>query len=73
MTDEEIITYFEAAILPETLRLDRATTQLNVKESVKSNIKLMLADPKDTHSRHRLNRIADAMENPYNGPEIPRF
>jgi hypothetical protein len=34
MTDEELIAYFEHAKLPETLRLDRATRQLRVRESV---------------------------------------
>jgi hypothetical protein len=73
MTDEELIAYFEHAKLPKTLRLDRATRQLRVSESVHMNIQLMLADPKDERCRYRLQRIADAMENPYDGPEIPRF
>ncbi|MDB5851836.1 MAG: hypothetical protein JWP29_5588 [Rhodoferax sp.] len=71
MTDEELIAYFEHAKLPETLRLDRATRQLRVRESVDMNIQLMLADPKDERCRHRLQMIAGAMENPYDGPEIP--
>ncbi|MFA6083263.1 hypothetical protein [Mucilaginibacter sp.] len=73
MTDEELIAYFEHAKLPETLRLDRATTQTNVQQAVKSNLDLMMADAKDHRCRHRLQRIADAMEKPYDGPEIPRF
>ena len=73
MTDEELIAYFEHALLPESIRLDRATTQFNVKDAVKRNLEMMMADPKDMRSRHRLRRIADSMENPYNGPEIPRF
>jgi hypothetical protein len=73
MTDEELITYFEHAKLPETLRLDRATKQHHVREAVDRNIESMLADPKDERCRYRLQRIADAMENPYDGPEIPRF
>ncbi|OKS86413.1 DUF6965 family protein [Mucilaginibacter polytrichastri] len=73
MTDEELIAYFEYAKLPETLRLDRASTQLNVRKSVDRSLEVMLADPKDVHSRYHLKRIAAAIENPYSGPEIPRF
>jgi predicted component of type VI protein secretion system len=73
MTDEELIAYFEHAKLPETLRLDRATTQHHVREAVDRNIESMLSDLKDERCRYRLQRIADAMENPYDGPEIPRF
>ena len=73
MTDEELIAYFEHAKLPETLSLDRATTQTNVQQAVKNNLDLMMADAKDHRCRHRLQRIADAMEKPYDGPEIPRF
>lgn len=73
MTDEELIAYFEHAILPDTLRLDRATTQHLVKEAVHRNLEMMKANPADTRCRHRLNMIAIAMEKPYDGPEIPRF
>jgi len=73
MTDEELIAYFEHAKLPETLRLDRASTQHFVKEAVHRNLEMMMADPGDTRSRHRLKMIATAMEKPYDGPEIPRF
>ena len=73
MTDEELIAYFEYSKLPETIRLDRATTQFNVQEIVKRNLAAMIADPKDHRCRHRLRRTADAMERPYDGPEIPRF
>lgn len=73
MTDEELTIYFAHAKLPETLRLDRASTQLNVREAVDRNIETMLADPKDHRCRHRLRRIVNALENPYTGPDIPRF
>jgi hypothetical protein len=73
MTDEELIAYFEHAILPETLRLDRATTQHFVKENVHRNLELLQENPNDTRCRHRLRRIANVMEKPYDGPEIPRF
>jgi hypothetical protein len=73
MTDEELIAYFEHAKLPETIRLDRACTQHHVREAVDRNIESMLADPKDMRCRHRLERIAYAIEKPYDGPEIPRF
>jgi hypothetical protein len=72
MTDEELVAYFEHALLPETLRLDRASTQHNVKQAVRNNLDAM-ADPKDHRCRHRLIMIATAMEKPYDGPEIPRF
>jgi len=73
MTDQELIAYFEHAKLPDTLRLDRASTQLHVAEAVQRNIELMQSDPKDTRSRHRLRMIVIAMETPFNGQEIPRF
>ncbi|MCQ6957255.1 DUF6965 family protein [Mucilaginibacter aquariorum] len=73
MTDEELIIYFEDAKLPETLRLDRATTQFNLQETVKRNLETMMADPRDHRCRHRLKRIVEAIERPYDGPEIPRF
>jgi predicted component of type VI protein secretion system len=73
MTDEELTAYFEHAKLPETLRLDRACTQFNVQEVVKRNLASLLNDPKDHRCRHRLQRIANAIEKPYDGPEIPRF
>ncbi|GGH04334.1 DUF6965 family protein [Mucilaginibacter phyllosphaerae] len=73
MTDEELIAYFEHAKLPETLRLDRATTQYNVQQAVSTNLETLRASTTDHRCRHRLKRIAYAMENPYNGPEIPRF
>jgi hypothetical protein len=73
MTDEELITYFECTPLPEKLRLDMATTQFDVAQNVKNNLASMLADPKDHHCRNRLIKIANAMEHPYDGPEIPGF
>ena len=73
MTDEELIAYFEHADLPDSIRLDMATTQYNVKAAVDQNLEAMRADPKDMRSRHRLRRIANAIEHPYDGPEIPRF
>jgi hypothetical protein len=73
MTDQELTIYFEQAKLPQTLRLDRATTQDNIPQAVKNNLEKMNADPKDHRCRHRLKRIADAIAHPYDGPEIPRF
>jgi hypothetical protein len=34
MTDPEIIAYFKDKTLPQTLRIDRATTQHEVKDAV---------------------------------------
>ncbi|WP_419699080.1 DUF6965 family protein [Mucilaginibacter sp. NFX135] len=72
MTDEEIIDYFKTAVLPDTLRLDRACTQHEVKEYVPRNIEMMLSNPKNDGARHRLLQIIHALEHPYDGPEIPR-
>ena len=38
MTDQELIAYFDNKELPLTLRLDRATTQFEVKDAVQRNI-----------------------------------
>lgn len=73
MTDVEIIAYFKDKSLPQVLRLDRATTQHEVKDAVERNIANITADPHDQRSRHRLTRIMEAMETPYDGPEIPKL
>ncbi len=72
MTDEELIAYFENAALPSTLRLDRATTQYEVKEAVERNIEMLKQGDKGGHARHRLTQIMNAIEHPYDGPEIPK-
>lgn len=71
MTEQELIAYFETADLPETLRLDRASTQYDVKEAVTRNIEIMRTDLKNSNAKHRLMMIAHALEHPYDGPEIP--
>ena len=73
MTDEELIEYLKDAKLPETLRLDRAITQHNVKNAVEANMELMRANPKDERCRYRLQRIINAIKHPYDVLEIPRF
>lgn len=73
MNDQELISYFETAELPETLRIDRATTQHGVMAAVKRNVAWMLNGSKDGGARHRLLQIHHALENPYDGPEIPRY
>jgi hypothetical protein len=73
MTDAELIAYFENKELPKILRLDRASTQFEVKEAVQRNIELLLANAQDHRARHRLTGIMNALENPYDGPEIPRL
>ncbi|MDR6943657.1 DUF6965 family protein [Mucilaginibacter pocheonensis] len=73
MTDQELIAYFETAVLPEVLRINRAITQYNVKEAVERNLELMQNDPKNVHARHRLSEIKNALEHPYDGPEIPKL
>jgi hypothetical protein len=73
MTDKELIAYFDTAILPDKLRIDRATTQFDVKDAVARNIEAMNFIPNDGRARYRLMSIKNALENPYDGPEIPGF
>ena len=73
MTDQELIAYFEKVTLPETLRINRAITQFNVKEAVDRNVEMMRNDSKNGHARHRLIQIMEAIENPFSGPEIPKL
>ena len=73
MTEQELITYFETASLPEKLRIDRATTQFDVKEAVARNLETIRIDPKNENAKHRLMQIVHALEHPYSGPEIPKL
>jgi hypothetical protein len=73
MTPQELITYFETATLPETLRLDRASTQLDVTDAVQRNIETMLLNSDNGRARHRLLQIKNALETPYSGPAIPKL
>ena len=67
----ELIVYFDTAALPDTLRLDRACTQHEVKDSVARNIEMMILDTDGGRAKHRLTRIMNALETPYDGPGIP--
>ena len=71
MIDQELIAYFETATLPETLRIDRATTQFEVKDAVERNLATLKNGDRGGHAKHRLIQIMNAIKNPYNGPEIP--
>jgi predicted component of type VI protein secretion system len=73
MTDPEIIAYFKDKTLPQSLRIDRATTQFEVQEAVNRNLENLFNNPQDHRSRHRLARIIEALETPYDGPEKPRL
>lgn len=73
MTDQELIDYFETATLPQTLRIDRAITQFDVKDAVERNLAAVKTEDKGGHAKHRLVQIMNALENPYAGPEIPRY
>jgi molybdenum cofactor biosynthesis enzyme len=73
MTNEELIAYFKNKALPETLRLDRASTQIEVKAAVQRNIQTLMAEPGDVRANYRLAKIMNALETPYSGPEIPRL
>jgi hypothetical protein len=73
MSYEELYNYFGSITLPEPLRLDRACTQIDVKEHVEQLLINMKEFPENWRHHHRLLKIKNALENPYNGPEIPRF
>lgn len=73
MSQQELIAYFENRDLPEILRLDRASTQHEVKESVRRNIDMMLSNTDGSRAKHRLRQIMNALETPYDGPEIPKL
>jgi hypothetical protein len=73
--------FFRGADLPatvrqplwRTVRRHRATTQLDVKDAVQRNIENIQANSQDHRSRHRLTRIMEALETPYDGPGIPKL
>lgn len=73
MTPQELIAFFENKELPDILRLDRASTQHEVKESVARNIEVMLLDKDGGRAKHRLMQIMGALETPYDGPGIPKL
>lgn len=73
MDPQELIAYFENKALPETLRLDRASTQHEVKDAVKRNIETMLLNTDNGGARHRLLQIKNALETPYSGQPIPKL
>jgi predicted component of type VI protein secretion system len=73
MSPQQLTDYFETATLPETLRLDRASTQHNVKEAVKRNIETMVLNNDGGRAKHRLTQIMNALETPYDGPGIPKL
>ena len=68
MTPQQLTDYFETATLPETLRLDRASTQHNVKEAVKRNLETMTLNNDGGRAKHRLIQIMNAQGTPYDGP-----
>jgi hypothetical protein len=69
MTNEDLIAYFENKELPKILRINRAITQHEVTEAVRRNIENI----NDSRAKHRLMEIMNALESPYDGPEIPRL
>ncbi len=73
MTPQELIAYFENKTLPEILRLDRASTQHDVKVAVERNIEIMLLDKDGGRAKNRLTQILKALETPYDGPGIPKL
>lgn len=73
MTDDELIAYFEAANLPDMLRVDRATRQYELPHYVKHHTDLLKQKPEDKNIRYWLLRIKMALDEPFAGQEIPRF
>jgi hypothetical protein len=73
MTPQELIAYFENKELPESLRLDRASTQYELKAAVARNMETMLLDKDGGRAKHRLTQIMLALETPYDGPGIPKL
>jgi hypothetical protein len=71
MSPQELIAYFQNKELPENLRLDRASTQHEIKNAVERNIERMRENPDDWRAKHRLEQIMNALETPYDGPGIP--
>ncbi len=67
MTNAELIAYFDHIDLPETLRINSAITQHDVAIAVRRDIDNI----DDSRAKHRLMQIMNALENPYDGPEIP--
>jgi predicted component of type VI protein secretion system len=68
MTEQELIDYFTDKDLPESLRINRAVTQHDVRAAVDRNIETMLDNPTTNGAKHRLTQIKNALETPYDGP-----
>ena len=67
MTEQELIDYFTNKDLPESLRINRAVTQHDVRAAVDRNIETMLDNPATNGAKHRLTQIKNALETPYDG------
>jgi hypothetical protein len=73
MTDAELIAYFENTELPEMLRVDRATKQYELPKHASHYVNLLKQRPEDKNVRFWLLRIKKALDEPFNGQEIPGF
>jgi hypothetical protein len=73
MTDAELIAYFESAQLPDMLRVDRATKQYQLPQFTQYYIDRLKQRPDDKDIRFWLLRIKKALDEPFNGQEIPAF
>lgn len=67
MNYEELKEYFDNAVLPETIQIERATTQYEVARFVKQDLESLKINPNDQGCRHRLMQIKNAIEVPYQG------
>ena len=73
MTDSELIAFFENTDLPESLRIDRATTQHELPRHAKHYTDLLVQKPGDKNVRYWLLRVKKAIDEPFAGQEIPRL
>ena len=73
MTDAELIAFFENTDLPESLRIDRATTQHELPRYAKHYTDLLKQKPADKNMRYWLFRVKKAIDEPFAGQEVPRL
>jgi len=73
MTDAELISFFENTDLPESLRIDRATTQHELPRYAKQYTDSLIQKPANKNIRYWLLRVKKAIDEPFAGQEIPRL
>jgi hypothetical protein len=73
MSDAELISFFENTDLPESLRIDRATTQHELPRYAKYYTDLLKQKPADKNVLYWLLRVKKAIDEPFAGQDIPRL